>query len=93
MSASRAIKKGVYDKKILTNISISTKQLETIYHSLTYLNFSDKKEPRELVDMELIVQRVVAYYKEFSSAKKIEIVCQTQHKSIQIIPSRAELLL
>ena len=93
MSASRAIKKGVYDKKILTNISISTKQLETIYHSLTYLNFSDKKEPRELVDMELIVQRVVAYYKELSSAKKIEIVCQTQHKSIQIIPSRAELLL
>ncbi|MDQ7043815.1 MAG: hypothetical protein Q9M34_09865 [Sulfurimonas sp.] len=32
MSASRAIKKEVYDKKILTNISISTKQLETIYN-------------------------------------------------------------
>lgn len=93
MSASRGLKKGVYDKKILSNISISTKQLETIYQSLTYLNFSDKKEPSELVDMELVVQRVVAYYKELSSAKKIEIVYETQSKLIDIIPSRAELLL
>ena len=93
MSSSRAIKKEVYDKKILTNISISTKQLETIYQSLTYLNFSDKKEPKELIDLELVVQRVVSYYKELSDAKNIEIVCQTESKTIEIIPSRAELLL
>lgn len=93
MSASRAITKGVYDGKILKNISISTKQLETIYQSLTYLNFSDKKEPKELVDLATVVQRVVAYYEELSSAKKIDIIVQTQEKKIEIIPSRAELLL
>jgi len=93
MSASRAIKKEVYDKKILTNISISTKQLETIYNSLTYLNFSDKKEPASEVDLQDIVVRVVKYYEELSSAKGIEVITQLEQKKITIVESRAELLL
>ena len=68
MSASRAIKKEVYDKKILTNISISTKQLETIYNSLTYLNFSDKQEESTEVALGDVVNRVVRYYSELSKA-------------------------
>ncbi|MEE8589612.1 MAG: histidine kinase dimerization/phospho-acceptor domain-containing protein, partial [Sulfurimonadaceae bacterium] len=49
MSSKRALQKGVYDEKILTNISISTKQLYSIYQSLAFLNFSTPKEaPKQL---------------------------------------------
>ncbi|MDF1877703.1 HAMP domain-containing histidine kinase [Sulfurimonas sp. SAG-AH-194-L11] len=93
MSASRAIKKEVYDKKILTNISISTKQLETIYNSLTYLNFSDKQE--ESIELALgdVVNRVVKYYSELSEAKGVKIEVDIDQASLNIIESRAELLI
>ncbi|MDF1878106.1 HAMP domain-containing histidine kinase [Sulfurimonas sp. SAG-AH-194-C20] len=93
MSASRAIKKEVYDKKILTNISISTKQLETIYNSLTYLNFSDKQEKSTDVGLDEIVKRVVKYYWELSDAKGIKVEVEIQRASLNIIESRAELLI
>ena len=92
MSASRAIKKEVYDKKILTNISISTKQLETIYNSLTYLNFSNKQEKREPLALEHIVKQVVAYYSELSCAKKIEIEVEVESFVFMAVKSRMELL-
>jgi len=92
MSASRAIQKEVYDKKILRNISISTKQLETIYNSLTYLNFSEKKEEPILCELKPIIERVVNYYEELSSAKKIAIVCKLEEAQLTIVESRAELL-
>jgi len=93
MSASRAIKKEVYDKKILTNISISTKQLETIYNSLTYLNFSDKQEESREVALEDVVNRVVKYYSELSNAKGVKVKIDIQKASLNIIESRAELLI
>lgn len=92
MSASRAIKKEKYDKKILTNISISTKQLETIYNSLTYLNFKQNQEEPSEVELSHVVQRVVNYYEELSSAKGIEIVSEIEPAKFLIIESRAELL-
>lgn len=93
MSASRAIKKEVYDKKILTNISISTKQLETIYNSLTYLNFSDKQENITQVAFDDVVRRVVNYYSELSNAKGIHIETDIEAVSFDMIESRAELLI
>jgi len=93
MSASRAIKKEVYDKKILTNISISTKQLETIYNSLTYLNFDDKQEQSREVALDEVVKRVVKYYSELSSAKGIKVEIEIEKTSLFIIESRAELLI
>ncbi len=93
MSASRAIKKEVYDKKILTNISISTKQLETIYNSLTYLNFSDKQEESAEVALGDVVKRVVKYYSELSDAKGVEVKVDIDQASLNIIESRAELLI
>lgn len=93
MSASRAIKKEVYDKKILTNISISTKQLETIYNSLTYLNFSDKQEESTSVALDDVVKRVVKYYSELSDAKGIVVETQIEEALLHIIESRAELLI
>ena len=92
MSASRAIKKEKYDKKILTNISISTKQLETIYNSLTYLNFTQNQEKASEVELSIVVQRVVNYYEELSNAKGIEILTEIEPAKLLIIESRAELL-
>ncbi len=93
MSASRAIKKEVYDKKILTNISISTKQLETIYNSLTYLNFSDKQESVSKVALDDVVRRVVKYYSELSDAKEIAVSVELEAFNFEMIESRAELLI
>ena len=92
MSASRAIKKEVYDKKILTNISISTKQLETIYNSLTYLNFTDEKESRDDLKLDVVVTQVVAYYDELSSSKGIAIVLDLEPFIFNAISSKMELL-
>lgn len=92
MSASRAIKKAVYDKKILTNISISTKQLESIYKSLTFLNFKQKQQELEDVNLKDIVTQVVGYYSELTEAKEITIKTELEDVPFRIIPSRAELL-
>ena len=92
MSASRAIKKEVYDKKILTNISISTKQLETIYNSLTYLNFTDDQETKEELALDVVVGLVVDYYDELSSSKKIKIVLDLEPFVFNAISSKMELL-
>ena len=92
MSASRALKKELYDKKILTNISISTKQLETIYNSLTYLNFSDENETQEDIELDGTIKRVVEYYAELSSSKKINIVVDVEPSVFHATGSKMELL-
>ncbi|WP_151899350.1 sensor histidine kinase [Sulfurimonas hydrogeniphila] len=92
MSASRAIKKKVYDKKILTNISISTKQLESIYKSLTFLNFNQKQQEAEDVNLKNILEQTISYYSELTNAKNIKIESQLEECYFHIIPSRAELL-
>ena len=46
MSVSRALKKEVYDEKILKNISISTKQLFDIYNALSYLSLNLMRRPQ-----------------------------------------------
>lgn len=92
MSSQRAIKKGVYDKKILTNILISTKQLESIYKSLAYLNFNKKDEEIQIMDLKLILHRVVKYYEEIGKAKNIKIALDVQSFEFQIAELKAELL-
>lgn len=92
MSASRGLKKGVYDKKILTNISISTKQLQSIYKSLTYLNFNNQTQKAELIALAPIVEQTIAYYNELSTAKQITIISDITAMSFTILPLEAELL-
>ena len=92
MSASRAIQKAVYDKKILKNITISTKQLESIYKSLTFLNFKQKQQEPEIVNLKEVVVQSVAYYKELTEAKHIVVVYNVEDVNINIVLQRAELL-
>jgi len=92
MSASRAIHKGVYDKKILTNISISTKQLESIYRSLTFLNFQQQEQKNEIIDIKTTIEEVVTYYQELTDAKHIRVIMQLEAFKYPMPREKAELL-
>ena len=92
MSAKRAIKKGVYDKKILQNILISTKQLESLYNSLSYLNFKKEETAFEESALQELVEQTVQYYEELSSAKNITIKTNLKECIYPIPKNRAQLL-
>lgn len=92
MSSKRALQKGVFDKNILTNISISTKQLYSIYQSLAYLNFSSQKQEIELLELKPILLQSIEYYSELTIAKGIIIKTNIEDSSLKAVSSRIELL-
>ena len=92
MSAKRAMQKGVYDQKILTNISISTKQLYTIYKSLAFLTFKEQEECVEKRDLQEILIETISYYKELCLAKDITVVWDVEKSTLAISESKAHLL-
>ena len=92
MSAKRAMQKGVYDQKILTNISISTKQLYTIYKTLAFLTFKEQEESVAKRDLQEIVLETISYYKELSLAKDIKIAWDVEKSFLSISESKAQLL-
>ena len=92
MSSKRALQKKVYDEKILTNISISTKQLYSIYQSLSYLNFSSQKQESDLLNLKPILVQSIEYYAELTMAKNITIKTSLEDAKIESVSSRVELL-
>ena len=92
MSSKRALQKGVYDEKILTNIAISTKQLYSIYRSLAYLNFATPKEGPKELDLRPILEENIAYYGELSRAKNIVFKTDFSDAALRISEDRAGLL-
>ena len=92
MSSKRALQKKVYDEKILTNISISTKQLYTIYQSLIYLNFTSPEQKEQKVDLKPLLEESISFYSELSRAKHIEIVSELSSSHMTIVTERARLL-
>jgi two-component system OmpR family sensor kinase len=92
MSAKRAVQKGVYDEKILSNISISTKQLYSIYQSLSFLSFQMPHEQAEIIDLKPVLERSVEYYRELLRAKNITIKSDIESAKLEILPAKAELL-
>lgn len=92
MSSKRAMQKGVYDEKILTNISISTKQLYNIYRSLAYLSFNMPKQDAKPTNLKPVLERCVEYYKELCHAKNITITTNIQDSTFNIVDVKAELL-
>jgi two-component system OmpR family sensor kinase len=92
MSSKRALQKKVYDEKILTNISISTKQLYSIYKSLAYLNFSSQEQEAELLALKPILKQGIDYYRELTMAKNITIIENLDDASLLAVDSRVELL-
>ena len=92
MSSKRGLQKKVYDEKILTNISISTKQLYTIYQSLIYLNFSAPDQKAEKINLEPLLKESISFYSELARAKHIKIESDLSSSEITIVTERARLL-
>ncbi|AKF25293.1 hypothetical protein YH65_07745 [Sulfurovum lithotrophicum] len=93
MSADQALKAGGCSPKMLNNISISTKQLYDIYRSLTYLNFSDKKEIAEPLNIKEVLEESVAYYTPLAEIKRITFKVEAQETKCVIPKSQLTLLL
>ena len=92
MSVSRALKKQGYDEKILRNISISTKQLFDIYSALSYISFESKHKASDPIDVSLVLNKSVAYYKELSESKKVEIHVETEPFMFEIDEAKLSML-
>ena len=92
MSSKRALQKKVYDEKVLRNISISTKQLYSIYQSLAYLNFSSQTQETQRLRLKPILEQSIEYYTELTMAKEIHIQVEAEEACIDAISSRIELL-
>ena len=73
MATNQALKQEVYTQKTLKNISISTKQLYDIYSSLTYLNFSDKNDVGEAIDISEVLEKSILYYEPLCESKRIKV--------------------
>ena len=71
MATDQALKLGECTPKTMNNVSISTKQLYDIYRSLTYLNFSKKEDVSEVLNIDEVLQKSVAYYKPLADIKRI----------------------
>lgn len=93
MSSKLALQKKIYDEKILTNISISTKQLYSIYQSLAYLNFNITQKAKETINIKNIVTDVIDFYKQLCHTKNITIVTKLQDCIKQVDEDKIRLLI
>jgi len=92
MATDQALKQENYTQKTLKNISISTKQLYDIYASLTYLNFSDKTENGEPIDIAEVLQKSISYYEPLCESKGIEVEVDLQNHIFTIPEAQLKLL-
>jgi len=93
MATDQALKQGECTKKTLNNVSISTKQLYDIYRSLTYLNFKKKEETSEVLYMDEVVEKSIAYYRPLAEIKRIEFDVSVEQTSCVMPESQITLLL
>ncbi len=92
MSANLALKQGECTHKILNNISISTKQLYDIYRSLTYLNFSNKREILEALALDEVLHQSIEYYRPLAEIKRIGFDVDVEHTMVMMPKSQLTLL-
>jgi len=92
MATDQALKQGECSTKTMKNISISTKQLYDIYRSLTYLNFSTKKEIAESLNLEEILEKSVAYYSQLAEIKRITFDVNFERTDFAMPEAQATLL-
>ncbi len=92
MSTNQALKKGECTQKTLNNISISTKQLYDIYSSLTYLNFSEKEEVDEVIDIAEVLHKSIQYYTPLCESKRIKLEVDVESFVFTMPESQLKLL-
>jgi len=92
MTTNQALKKDFYTKKMLKNISISTKQLYDMYSALTYLNFSNCVEESEEIDIAEVLKKSVEYYQPLCEIKRITLNVEINASSFTIPKEQLKLL-
>jgi two-component system, OmpR family, sensor kinase len=92
MSSKRILQKKVYDEKILTNISISTKQLYTIYQSLAYLNFSVESKELTMINIRGVIEDTIQFYAQLCQAKHITVIADLEDTHKMMDTDKARLL-
>ena len=92
MSTNQALKLGECTSKTLNNISISTKQLYDIYRSLTYLNFSNKKEIAEALELDEVLRKSIEYYRPLAEIKRIDFELELENTVVTMPESQLTLL-
>jgi len=92
MATTQALKQEAYTQKTLKNISISTKQLYDIYSSLTYLNFSDKSEVGEAIDISEVLKKSIVYYEPLCESKRIKVEVSLEKHIFTIPEAQLKLL-
>jgi len=92
MATNQALKQGACGEKTMKNISISTKQLYDIYRSLTYLNFSSKKDISEPLDLKETLEKSVEYYSALAEIKRIKFNVTLERTIFSIPQAQATLL-
>jgi len=92
MATDQALKQGECTEKTLRNVSISTKQLYDIYRSLTYLNFKNKEEVSEVLQLDEILKKSVVYYKPLADIKRITFETDIKETTCVVPESQITLL-
>jgi len=92
MATNQALKQESYTQKTLKNISISTKQLYDIYSSLTYLNFSDKSEVADAIDISEVLKKSIVYYEPLCESKRIKVEVALEKHIFTIPEAQLKLL-
>jgi two-component system OmpR family sensor kinase len=92
MSSSQALKENYCSPKTIQNISISTKQLYDIYRSLTYINFSSKRDEPEDIDISKVLQDSIAYYQPLCDSKYIKINSDVEEYIFNISVTKLQLI-
>lgn len=93
MSVSRAKSNENLHEQMLQNISISTKQLERLYQSLSYLNFEQQPHPKEQLELNVHLHNILAYYTELLSTKNLTLQTDIESCTLNMAPMQLELLL
>ena len=93
MSLSRLKNKKSYDEKILSNISISTKQLYDIYASLSFVSFDNSIEPAQETMLNDVVEKSISYHGELLDKKNISVIKSLEECRLNIAPSKAKMLI
>ncbi|MDF1875134.1 HAMP domain-containing histidine kinase [Sulfurimonas sp. SAG-AH-194-I05] len=93
MSTSRVKEKRMYDEKIITNISISTKQLYEIYTSLTFVNFDSTCESAQDILFNDVVANSIKYFNELLDKKKITLHYDYKECPLHMAPTKAKMLI
>jgi two-component system OmpR family sensor kinase len=94
MSVSALKKKRCGEEKLLRHISISAKQISSIYNTLSYISFNEQqRERRKRFDLKKAIQKNIAFFEEIAQSKKIVIQSDLEPTYVTMVREDADRLI